>query len=330
MDNISHDRETQQRSSQDAASDTSASTVILPQESGNINPLEYYWEHKAELDALSDSKALFLIGLVDELKGATLADLSRFFGSALEDVELLWSKVVNAGFGKTEPSMDVGTARVRLSAKGMKELRRLGLSTSPPPHSLLPRQLVAGRYRIIRLIGRGGMGEIYEAEDNTLNEHVALKVILPEIASDARARARFIREIQIARKVTHPNVCRIFDIGHHQEDTGSTSNSSPANVIFLTMELLKGETLAQHLNRIGRMTTSEALPLVEQIAAGLDAAHQAGIIHRDFKPGNVILVPGQNGIRAVITDFGLARPSGASEAPSELVPSESEMVGTPA
>ena len=129
MDNISHDRETQQRSRLDAASDASTSTVVLPQGLGNINPLEYYWEHKAELDVVSDSKALFLIGLVDELKGATLAELSRFLGFTLEDVELLWSEVANAGFGKVEPSVGSSPRSAAL----------MRLNEDPPS----PRQYVA-------------------------------------------------------------------------------------------------------------------------------------------------------------------------------------------
>lgn len=143
------------------------------------------------------------------------------------------------------------------------------------------------------------MGEVYEAWDLELSDRVALKTVRPELAEDAVAMDRFRREIQLARKVTHGNVCRTFDLGRHE--------AGGRAVTFVTMEYLDGETLAARLRREGRMSTEAALPLVEQMAAGLAAAHEAGIVHRDFKSPNVVLVPGARGPRAVITDFGLAR-----------------------
>ena len=144
-------------------------------------------------------------------------------------------------------------------------------------------EIVAGRFRILRLLGRGGMGEVFEAEDLELREHVALKTVRPEIAADPQAVARFRQETQLSRKVTHPNVCRIFDLFRHGEIT------------FLTMELLPGDTLAQRLKRRGRMHSAEALPFVRQMAGALAAAHAAGVIHRDFKTSNVILARGPSG-----------------------------------
>jgi len=167
---------------------------------------------------------------------------------------------------------------------------------------------LADRYRVVRFIAQGAMGEVYEAEDLRLHERVALKAIRPEIAQDARAVDRFVREIQLARKVTHPNVCRIFDLGLHRAGPGQEGVAPEA--LFLTMELLPGETLSQRIAQAGRLATAEAFPIVAQIAAGLDAAHAEGIIHRDFKSGNVMLVPAPGpgkGVRPVITDFGLAR-----------------------
>jgi len=179
--------------------------------------------------------------------------------------------------------------------------------------------LVAGRYRVVRFLAKGGMGEVWDVEDTELGDRVALKTILPEIAENPAVLERFRRETLLARKVTHPNVCRIFDIGRHEDGEGES-------VSFLTMELLQGETLAERLRR-GRMDEEEALPLVEQMCAGLDAAHRAGIVHRDFKPANVFLVPGEDGPRVVITDFGLARPGGAADAG---VTGTGEIIGTPA
>ena len=190
--------------------------------------------------------------------------------------------------------------------------------TEDPPSGFKPQggpvfaagQIVAGRYAVVRYLSRGGMGEVYEAEHlELLKERVALKTLLPAIASDARMIARFKQEIQLSRKITHPNVCRVFDLERHPADGPSWEAT-----YFFTMTFLEGETLSSHLSREGRMTPAEALPVLEQMAEALDAAHQAGVIHRDFKPSNVMLVPSADGMRAVVTDFGLARPAVAAEA----------------
>jgi serine/threonine protein kinase len=166
-----------------------------------------------------------------------------------------------------------------------------------------PGTVLAGRYRISRQIGRGGMGQVYEAEDLELRESVALKTLLPEIAEDATMIARFKREIQLARKVAHPNVCRVFDLARHMPE-----GSSSAPVFFLTMEFVDGETLANRIAREGRLSAGDALELLDQMADALDAAHRAGVLHRDFKPSNVMLIPdrAQGTVRVVVTDFGLA------------------------
>ncbi|HEY7213660.1 MAG TPA: tetratricopeptide repeat protein [Thermoanaerobaculia bacterium] len=192
--------------------------------------------------------------------------------------------------------------------------------------SFAPDAMIAGRYRVVRFVARGGMGEVYEVEDQELRERVAMKTVRPEVARDAVAIERFRREIQLARKVTHPNVCRIFDVSYHR-DAGA-----PEGFIFLTMELLEGETLAQRLKRSGPMSAEEALPIARQIAQALDAAHQAGIVHRDLKPGNVMLVESRSGVRAVVTDFGLARlEAGESGAAGGLtLTAAAAVVGTPA
>ena len=182
-----------------------------------------------------------------------------------------------------------------------------------------PEASIAGRYRVVRFIARGGMGEVYEVEDLELRERVALKTVRPESAQDAVTMERFKREIQLARKVTHPNVCRIFDVG------------SAAGTSFLTMELLTGETLAQRLKRGGPMPPEEALPIARQIAEALYAAHSAGVVHRDLKPGNVVLVPARGGTRAVVTDFGLARLERGADASQALtLTAAAAVVGTPA
>jgi len=191
---------------------------------------------------------------------------------------------------------------------------------APKPPVFAPDALLAGRFRIIRFIARGGMGEVYEAQDQVLGERVALKTIRSDVDNDQRSMERFLREVHLSRSVTNPNVCRIFDVFHHD------------GLTFLTMELLPGETLAERLTRAGRLSPADALPLVEQMADALGAAHEAGVIHRDFKSGNVMLVPDPRrpgGTRVVVTDFGLARSSrrdGRSAAP--LTETEA-VLGTP-
>ena len=182
-------------------------------------------------------------------------------------------------------------------------------------------QVLAGRYKVERFLARGGMGEVYRVHDQELGESVALKTILPKSADDPVTLERFRREIQIARKVSHRNVCRIFDLGRHVQKSGD-------DVVFLTMELLSGVSLRARL-REGVMKPDEALDVVEQLTAGLGAAHRMGIVHRDLKPSNIFLVPEGEGTRAVIADFGLARLQVKDE--SQLtVTGTGEILGTPA
>jgi tetratricopeptide (TPR) repeat protein/tRNA A-37 threonylcarbamoyl transferase component Bud32 len=163
-----------------------------------------------------------------------------------------------------------------------------------------PGDPIAGRYRVERLLGVGGMGEVYEVHDGELDERVALKTVRVEMADEPVVLERFRREAQLARKITHPNVCRVFDVGRHVAPDGGVT-------LFMTMALVDGESLGTHLRRGGPLSLPEALPLAEQMAAALGAAHAAGVIHRDFKSDNVLLVTRDGKRTAVVTDFGLAR-----------------------
>jgi len=165
--------------------------------------------------------------------------------------------------------------------------------------------VVAGRFAIVRFIARGGMGAVYEAEDTTLRTRVAMKTILPEFSADPNAMERFRREVLLARRITHFNVCRIFELYDTFDPRGD-------RLSFLTMELLHGETLAERLARTGPLATAELSVLLRQLADGLEAMHLQDVVHRDFKPANVFLVhrhdaAGHAPLRAVITDFGIAR-----------------------
>jgi len=155
----------------------------------------------------------------------------------------------------------------------------------------LPGRLIAGRYRIIALLGKGGMGEVYRADDLTLGQAVAMKFLPEEATRDEGLLERFRNEVRTARKVSHPNVCRVYDVG---EVDGQT---------FFTMEYVDGEDLASLLRRIGRLPSDKAVEIARQLCAGLAAAHAKGVLHRDLKPANIML-DGRG--QVVITDFGLA------------------------
>ena len=142
--------------------------------------------------------------------------------------------------------------------------------TASLDHRFNPGDKLAGRYRIVTLIGEGAIGEVYEAFDEALAEPLALKTLRAQVASQAVTVERFRREIQLARKVTHRNVCRTYDLGRHEMPDGNV-------VMFLTMELLRGTSMDRYMRGRGRLTTDDALPFVLQMTAGLQAAHTAGV-----------------------------------------------------
>ena len=155
----------------------------------------------------------------------------------------------------------------------------------------LPGDVLAGRYRIVGPIGRGGMGEVYRADDLRLSQSVALKFLPASLYADEGRLQKFFEEVRLARQVTHPNVCRVHDIEEHEGEH------------FLSMEYVDGEDLATLLRRIGRLPEDKAIQIARQICAGLAAAHMKGILHRDLKPANV-MIDGKGQVR--LTDFGLA------------------------
>jgi serine/threonine protein kinase len=150
--------------------------------------------------------------------------------------------------------------------------------------------LFANRFRIVARLGRGGMGEVYRADDLEVGQPVALK-FLTAFRSDERARARLRSEVRLARQISHPNVCRVYDIGESQGE------------LYLSMEYVDGEDLAALLTRIGRLPIDKGIEIARKLCAGLAAAHAKGVLHRDFKPAN-IMVDSRGEVR--IMDFGLA------------------------
>ena len=173
----------------------------------------------------------------------------------------------------------------------------------------LPGTKVAERYRIVSLVGRGGMGEVYRADDLKLGQTVALKFLPKDWDRDERRLEHFRNEVRLARSVAHPNVCRVYDIG---EVDGQ---------VFLSMEFVDGEDLRSLLRRIGRLPKDKGIQIAQQICLGISAAHQQGVLHRDLKPANIML-DGRGQVR--ITDFGLARLA-ADAVPGEIAGTPSYM-----
>ena len=172
----------------------------------------------------------------------------------------------------------------------------LGSSSGTGWGRFAPGTLLAGRFRIVAPLGRGGMGEVYRAEDLKLEQTVALKFLPDELMLDAARLAQFHNEVRVARTISHRNVCRTYDIGD--------ADGRP----FLTMEYVDGEDLASLLRRIGRFPQEKAIEVARQICAGVAAAHERGVLHRDLKPANV-MIDGEGRVR--LTDFGLAAIAGS-------------------
>ena len=215
---------------------------------------------------------------------------SRFCSTCGENLaeDVFATRTVAAANPAANPGVPRSSPRTPVSGSS-----RLG-SSSSPSHSesrFVPGTLLAGRYRIVSLLGKGGMGEVYRADDLTLDQPVALKFLPDGALSSENALTRFRNEVRVARQVSHPNVCRVYDVG---EIDGH---------IFLSMEYVDGEDLGSLLRRIGRVPSDKALEICRKLCAGLAAAHEKGVLHRDLKPSNVML---DSRGQVLLTDFGLA------------------------
>ena len=190
-----------------------------------------------------------------------------------------------------------------------------------------PGQMLAGRYRIVGLLGRGGMGEVYRADDLTLGMPVALKFLPSALASEPSRVQRFLAEVRTTRQISHPSVCRVYDVGaieisEPRVGLGQGSGSLVvSNVYYISMEYVDGEDLSSLLRRIGRLPQDKALEIARQICAGIAAAHDQGIVHRDLKPANIML-DGRG--RARVMDFGVAGVAENLNAQGDII------AGTPA
>jgi serine/threonine-protein kinase len=200
-------------------------------------------------------------------------------------------------------------------------------TSRPPPSGAFghgrfsPGTPLGDRYRIVGLLGRGGMGEVYRADDLHLGQPVALKFLPADVERDPTRLEKFVTEIRTARQISHPNLCRVYDIGRlrPEEAGGATASQGDVGVHFLSMEYIDGEDLRSLLRRIGRLPEDKGLQIARQLCAGLAAMHDRGVLHRDLKPANV-MIDGEGRVR--LTDFGLA--AAATDATG------GEIAGTPA
>ena len=177
------------------------------------------------------------------------------------------------------------------------------------PTALVAGDLLAQRYRVTSLLGRGGMGEVYAVHDLELEEDVALKLLRTELSSDLGYRKRLRSEVRLARRVSHPNVCRVHDLGTHGDH------------VFVTMAQVPGASLrqVQRAIRAGErppLALAAIVDLISQLCAALGAAHAAGVLHRDVKPDNILVGDG----RVVLTDFGVASVAGAHDGSMPRLP----------
>lgn len=211
-----------------------------------------------------------------------------------------------AGADPVEPAAPVtGATAPGLSDATTIDSLIVALAKSPPVRGATMGELLAGRYRVGAKLGRGGMGEVYAVRDLELDEDIALKLLRPELSSDADYRRRLRSEVRLARRVSHPNVCRVHDLGQHGEQ------------LFVTMARVPGVSLRERLRAI-RAGAEPGLPLpavvdlLGQLCAALTAAHRAGVLHKDVKPDNILVDDG----RLVLTDFGIASLAGDFDPPT--------------
>lgn len=214
----------------------------------------------------------------------------------------------------------------RLVNEGVHALDSHPLAESIPPcwnTVFQPNTTVGGRYRILRLVARGGMGEVYEAHDTALQERLAIKTVTSTACDSLRALECLKAEVHLTRRISHPNVCRIYDFGTHSDSTTGSATH------FLAMEYVEGECLGKKLRSAGALPLAQSLSIARQLLLGLRAAHAAGVLHRDLKSDNVMLRKDvRGGLVPVILDFGLAKALNDSGRAISTLVQDRGMIGT--
>jgi eukaryotic-like serine/threonine-protein kinase len=282
----------------------------------SIGPAIVYLRGKHKLEARKlelEAKGRLALPAGDDV--AKMREENKLLRERVENLETIVCSVdfeLNKKLAKL-----VDESRVAIPAAPVALDRTATAAPSPPPPArvptteLEPNQVLAQRYRVQRLLGRGGMGAVYLADDEVLKELVALKVISSAICADEPAMiARFRREAAAARKISSPSVIRIHDLGEARP-----------GLLYLSMEYFAGRTLSEVIAQRGVVPIKDVRDFLQQICAGLEAAHDAGVVHRDLKPGNVLV--GERGTVKII-DFGLA-----TTAFGEGLTATGAMLGTP-
>src|SRR5262245_45542907 len=236
---------------------------------------------------------------IDELFGAALerppADRAAFLDEACGDDRELCrevEKMLKIDEQATEfIQTDVFEVAAKLITRPQAARTPSFSSDSIDDVRFVPGDVLLERYRIVGLLGRGGMGEVYRADDLKLKQAVALKFLPASLSADGAALARFYKEVRAARQISHRHVGRVYDVSEYQGEH------------FISMEFVRGEELSSLLKRIGRLPQDKAIDVARQLCAGLAAVHERGVLHRDLKPANIML--DEHG-EVRITDFGIA------------------------
>ena len=255
---------------------------------------------------MTDAKTIFL----KAIECTSVEERAKLISDACDGDATLRRRVEALLAAHDDPDSYLERPAARFDVTATHDGSGSHLSDSSSSHHgrFLPGTKIAGRYRIVSLLGRGGMGEVYRADDLRLGQTVALKFLPPELAKDTKRLEYFHNEVRLARQISHPNICRVYDIGEVEGQH------------FISMEYIDGEDLKTLLHRIGRLPNDKGNQIAQQLCSGLAAAHAKGVLHRDLKPAN-IMIDGQG--QARITDFGLATVSSDGE-------SVIGMSGTPA
>ncbi|HEY1403291.1 MAG TPA: serine/threonine-protein kinase, partial [Pyrinomonadaceae bacterium] len=242
----------------------------------------------------AEARAAFLAGACagDDSLRREVEKMLRFDRQAEDFIETpvfgVAARLITGQPGAHTPS---GAAMNSEKKDSAKRSQTHATSGSIDDARFIPGDVLAERYRIVGLLGRGGMGEVYRADDLKLKQPVALKFLPETLSADGAALARFYQEVSVARRISHRHVCRVYDVGEYEGQH------------FISMEFVRGEELASLLKRINRLPHDKAVEVARQLCAGLAAIHDQGVLHRDLKPANIML--DEHG-EVRITDFGIA------------------------
>ncbi len=264
---------------------------------GMALPNDFRRERQMKPDRWRKVDELFAAALERAAAGArrisrsSLRQRSRAASRSREDAQLRRAGGGLHQNGRFRRGRQINHATSSRSDTARQETVDVFTSDSIDDARFIPGDVLSERYRIVGLLGRGGMGEVYRADDLKLKQPVALKFLPASLTANGAALARFYKEVSVARQISHRHVCRVYDVAEYQGEH------------FISMEFVRGEELSSLLKRIGRLPQDKAIDVARQLCAGLAAVHERGVLHRDLKPANIML--DEHG-EVRITDFGIA------------------------